>query len=146
MHRFDSVGKVLDASFDYLNFHSDEDQFIYNSFRNLINQTERQDSMRGDIKGNINLYAGQINMKFPFENGWVLNAGVKLSYVSIDNEALYANRIQNAWSSNEGLTQGFSYKENINAAYIEEMPGWVNYPYKPAFAWRILDIKGVKQL
>lgn len=118
-HRFDSVGKVLDASFDYLNFHSDEDQFIYNSFRNLINQTERQDSMRGDIKGNINLYAGQINMKFPFENGWVLNAGVKSSYVSIDNEALYANRIQNAWSSDEGLTQGFSYKENINAAYIE---------------------------
>lgn len=118
-HRFDSTGKVLDASFDYLNVHSDEDQFIYNSFRNLSNQTERQDSLRGDIKGNIHLYAGQINLKLPFENDWILNLGAKSSYVSIDNDALYANREQDTWIGDDNFTQGFSYKENTNAAYVE---------------------------
>lgn len=118
-HRFDSIGRVLDMSFDYLNFNSDEDQYIYNSFRNLINQAERQDSLRGDIKGKITLYAGQINLKLPFENGWILNTGIKSSYVSINNHALYANRKQDKWNSDEALSQGFSYKENINAAYVE---------------------------
>ncbi|MCD8267125.1 MAG: TonB-dependent receptor [Parabacteroides sp.] len=118
-HRFDSLGKALDASFDYLNFDSDEEQFIYSSFRNRINQAERQDSIRGDIRENINLYAGQVNLKLPFDNGWTLNAGIKSSYVSIDNHALYANREQDIWSSDKKLTQGFSYQENINAAYLE---------------------------
>ncbi|WP_195372366.1 MULTISPECIES: outer membrane beta-barrel family protein [Parabacteroides] len=117
-HHLNQEGGLLDASLDYFYFDNVEDQYVYNAFRNKINQLTRQDSIRGDINGDINLYTGQINLTLPFENGWVLSAGGKSSYVSIDNEALYANRYEDGWVPNS-YSQAFSYKENINAVYVQ---------------------------
>lgn len=117
-HHLNQEGGLLDASLDYFYFDNVEDQYVYNAFQNKINQLTRQDSIRGDINGDINLYTGQINLTLPFENGWVLSAGGKSSYVSIDNEALYANRYEDGWVPNS-YSQAFSYKENINAVYVQ---------------------------
>lgn len=117
-HHLNREGGLLDASFDYFYFDNVENQYVYNAFENKINQLTRQDSIRGDINGDINLYTGQINLTLPFENGWLLSAGGKSSYVSINNEALYANRDEGGWVPNH-YSQAFSYKENINAVYVQ---------------------------
>lgn len=118
VHRLNQEGGLLDGSFDYFYFDNVEDQYVYNSFQNKINQLTRQDSIRGDIDGDINLYTGQVNLTLPFGNGWTLSAGGKSSYVSIDNEALYKNRDAGNWVP-DSYSRAFSYKENINAVYVQ---------------------------
>lgn len=118
IHHLNQKGGILDASLDYFYFDNAEDQYVYNSFQDKANQLIRQDSIKGDIGGDINLYTGQVNLKLPFENGWTLTAGGKSSYVSIHNEALYASRNGENWVPNS-YSQAFSYKENINAVYVQ---------------------------
>lgn len=119
IHRFDSIGKILDASFDYLYFGYKATMYQHSSLQNPTIQTAKIDSLRGNTEGGIHLYTGQINVTLPLANDWKVEAGAKTSFVSIDNEALYANRIRGEWLPDRVLCQRFIYDENINAGYIQ---------------------------
>ena len=115
-HQLDTAGKVLDASFDYLHFGYTDNLDLHSSSQN---RPGRVDSVKGDVPGAINLYTGQVNLTLPFAGKWELEAGAKFSFISIDNEASYADNKGNGWVPNEALSQHFVYDENINAGYIQ---------------------------
>lgn len=118
-HRFDSIGKTLDASFDYLHFGYKATMHQHSSLQTSATQIAKIDSLRGNTEGGIQMYTGQINVTLPLANDWKVEAGAKTSFVSIDNEALYANRIQGEWLPDRALSQRFMYDENIHAGYIQ---------------------------
>ena len=83
VHKLKREGGELSASFDY---------FHYYRVGNQLMDSFKPDTLKGDMKGNTDLYVGQIDAVYPLSEVWKLQAGVKTSFVTIDNTAgLYAS-------------------------------------------------------
>ncbi|MEP6617145.1 MAG: outer membrane beta-barrel family protein, partial [Ginsengibacter sp.] len=118
-HVYDSLGKELTADFDYIKYDNKESQFFTNNYLNR-DMTKRRESsdLRGNLPTNVKIYAGKIDYTIPVMKNGKLETGVKSSYVTTDNDALYENRLGTAWFQDNGKTNHFVYDENINAAYL----------------------------
>ena len=77
-HKLKREGGELSASFDY---------FHYYRVGNQLMDSFKPDTLKGDMKGNTDLYVGQIDAVYPLSEVWKLQAGVKTSFVTIDNTA-----------------------------------------------------------
>ena len=118
-HVFDSTGKEYSVDLDYLKYNQDADQFLVNNFFNPDMTVKRDPSqLKGDLPSNVNIYSAKTDFTFPLKKSAKIEAGLKASYVTTDNDALYQNKIGSGYVTDEGKTNHFIYKENINAAYV----------------------------
>lgn len=102
--------------FDWVLHRQPEDQYQTDEFQ----KPDRfaNDTLRGDMQGTIRIYAAESHLTFPIgKTKW--ETGAKSSFISVDNSARYDDLEQGIWIGNTGLSKAFSYKENINAAYIQ---------------------------
>ena len=118
-HTFDSTGKELTADVDYIVFNQKDLQTFNNTYYNA-DMSKRKDAniLRGSLPSNIKIYSAKVDYALPLKKGAKLEAGVKSSYVTTDNNAMYDNLVNNTWTPDYGKTNHFLYNENINAAYI----------------------------
>ena len=72
VHKLKREGGELSASFDY---------FHYYRVGNQLMDSFKPDTLKGDMKGNTDLYVGQIDAVYPLSEVWKLQAGVKTSFV-----------------------------------------------------------------
>lgn len=101
--------------FDWVLHRQPEDQYQTGEFQQPA--LTGNDTLRGDMQGTIRIYAAESHLTFPVgKTKW--ETGAKSSFISVDNSARYDDRTQGVWIGNTGLSKAFSYKENINAAYI----------------------------
>lgn len=110
VHKLKREGGELSAAFDYFHYYRIGDQLM-NSFK--------PDTLKGDMKGTTNLYVGQIDVIYPLSENWKLQAGVKTSFVTIDNTAGYMRPSASGWLPDGSLGSRFVYDENINASYLQ---------------------------
>lgn len=87
-HKLKREGGELSASFDY---------FHYYRVGNQLMDSFKPDTLKGDMKGNTDLYVGQIDAVYPLSEVWKLQAGVKTSFVTIDNTAGYMRPSVSGW-------------------------------------------------
>ena len=110
VHKLKREGGELSASFDY---------FHYYRVGNQLMDSFKPDTLKGDMKGNTDLYVGQIDAVYPLSEVWKLQAGVKTSFVTIDNTAGYMRPSVSGWLPDGALGSRFVYDENINASYLQ---------------------------
>lgn len=110
MHRLEKEGGEVSASFDYFRYSNTGNQLI-NSFK--------PDTLNGAMKGNTNLYIGQVDITYPLNENWRLQAGGKTSFVRIGNWAGYMRPSSTGWLPDGTLGSRFVYDENINALYLQ---------------------------
>ncbi|WP_099464572.1 outer membrane beta-barrel protein [Parabacteroides provencensis] len=118
-HKFDSEGKRLDASFDYLRFKYNDNQFQHDVFYDATFDRQKRDSLQGHMNGILNLYTGQVNLALSHGDKWSLDAGAKTSFVKLDNSANYADVLNGEYIYNASISNCFVYEENINAGYLQ---------------------------
>ncbi|MGV3529779.1 MAG: outer membrane beta-barrel protein [Flavisolibacter sp.] len=75
--------------------------------------------LRGYLPSDITIYSGKVDYVRPLPRDAKLELGAKSSYVETDNDAQYTryNANQQQWEADNGRSNHFIYKENINAAY-----------------------------
>ena len=118
-HTFDSTGKELTADVDYISYKQSSDQLFDNNYFNADMSKRKQSSeLRGSLPSDIKIYSAKLDYSLPLKKGAKLETGIKSSYVTTDNNAIYDNLLNGAWSPDYGKTNHFLYNENINAAYI----------------------------
>jgi iron complex outermembrane recepter protein len=118
-HVYDSTGKDFSIDLDYLTYYQTSDQFLVNNFLNPDFSVRRDPSqLKGDLPSKVNIYAAKTDFTFPLKKTAKIETGLKTSYVTTDNDALYQNNTSSGYVTDEGKTNHFIYKENINAAYI----------------------------
>jgi iron complex outermembrane recepter protein len=117
-HQFDSTGRELTMDLDYVKYSSSSDQYFDNitTYPNTSAKTET--ILTGDLPSDINIYSLKTDYAQPLTKDLKLETGLKFSYVNTDNSANYFNLINNVSLVDTTKTNRFTYKENINAAYV----------------------------
>ncbi len=118
-HEFDSTGREITADIDYLDYKNGNNQRLINSYYSATGQpTLMPDTLMGNLPQKIKIYTGKIDYSHPLKNGAKFEAGLKSSFVTTDNDAVY-DSIQNGQRVRDiGRTNHFIYDENVNAAYV----------------------------
>ena len=118
-HSFDTTGKEFSVDVDYLTYYQTKDQSLINQYLNADYSTRRpQNELKGTLPATINIYSAKTDFTFPLKKTAKIETGLKSSYVTTDNNALYQNNTPTGYVTDEGKTNHFIYKENINAAYL----------------------------
>jgi len=118
-HSFDTTGKEFSVDVDYLAYYQTKDQSLINQYLNPDYSTRRpQNELKGTLPATINIYSAKTDFTFPLKKTAKIETGLKSSYVTTDNNALYQNNTSAGYVTDEGKTNHFLYKENINAAYL----------------------------
>lgn len=108
-----------DASFDFQLFGNTNKQDQQSRFLlDELPETYRNNKLKGDMKGNIQIYCGQMNLAFPLSEKITFSIGGKTTFVAIDNSTSYYNKEDTTWQEILPLNNNFIYNENINAGYI----------------------------
>ena len=117
-HQFDSTGTEITADADYVHYNSNSDQFYTNTTYNPDWTYRDQNQLTGQIPSTIDIYSLKSDYSHPYKHDLKLEAGVKTSYVSTDNVANYYNLVADIPVVDTSKTNRFTYRENINAAYV----------------------------
>lgn len=118
-HVFDTAGTELTSDIDYLNYNSNNRQYLGNqSYDNQGIHKGNDELLRGILPSNIDIYSAKIDFTKPLRAGAKFEAGWKSSYVATDNDAQYSNWVVNDFVADASRSNHFLYHENINAAYL----------------------------
>jgi len=118
-HVIDTAGKEITADVDYVNYNSKSNQFYKNYFFDHAGDKKQPDEfINGNLPSNINIYSAKVDYTHPLKGNAKIEAGAKTSFVETDNNAQYANYLNDRWIEDAGRSNHFVYKENINAIYV----------------------------
>jgi iron complex outermembrane receptor protein len=139
-YKIDSTGSEWDNELDYTYSKNNNKQLYTNTY-------QLPDSPNVAGNGNISTSANIIDIKsdlsLKLKYQFILEAGIKISIASNNNNALYY--IQTA-NSPEHLdtyqTNKFSYKENINAAYLQLTKTYHGYIFKAGLRFENTNMNG----
>lgn len=117
-HQFDSGGTEITADLDYMNYTSSNDQYFNNITYDPDWVEKSHTVLTGNLPSTINIYSFKTDFTLPLNKTLKLEAGLKTSFVSTNNDANYYALVDNKQEPDTGKTNHFVYKENINAAYV----------------------------
>jgi len=117
-HKF-SKESSLDINTDYLSFSRNEQQDINNTTYNGQMQPFPDPLILNSVQpSSIKVYSVKADYNYAFKNEVKLEAGLKSSWVTTDNNAMFSLYENNAWVHDTTRSNHFLYKENINAIYL----------------------------
>jgi len=115
----DQKKREADLSLDYLIFNQGVDMIMHSKMQRAALQTMSQDTLKGDFNGDITMLSLQGNFVHPLSKKSLFRAGGKLTNVNIHNQVLYTYPVNSAWEADNELSKRYTYKEQINAAYVQ---------------------------
>lgn len=116
--KLDSNGRELTADADYGVFKNGSLTRTASAFFNLDGGKRKEDDiLDGDQEGKLTLKTAKVDFTNPMKGGAKLEAGLKTSYVSSDNDAKFFNVMPSETVVDETKTNRFFYEEYNNAAY-----------------------------
>ncbi len=118
-HAFDTAGKEITADLDYGVYNNNSLSATNTSYYNLDGSPEQPDYiLHGDQEGKLVLRTGKVDYVHPLKSGMKIEAGVKSSYVSSDNDAVFTDMSKGIPENDVNKTNRFYYDEYNNAGYI----------------------------
>jgi iron complex outermembrane recepter protein len=118
-HSIDTTGQEISADFDYGSYNSNSRSLNSTSYSKL-DGTPLQPNyiLQGDQKGKLNFKIGKIDYTKPFTKTLRVDAGIKTSFVSSDNDAKFFDISSGSPVNDVNKTNHFLYNENNNAGYL----------------------------
>lgn len=139
-HVFDTTGRELSVDLDYAAFGNQSDQNFVTSYRTGDGDEYKPDyTLRSDLTGLTQIRSIKADFTNPMANKLRLEAGVKSSYVTADNEPIFY--INNSTTPDPLRTNHFIYTENINAAYLNGNKEWEEFGIQVGLRMENTNIK-----
>jgi hypothetical protein len=118
-HSFDSTGRELTADVDYGRYSSHSLSRNATAYYNLDGSSMLSDYiLDGDQDGELSFKTARIDYVHPLKAKAKLEAGLKTSFVSSDNDAKFFDVSNGTPQNDVNKTNRFIYKENNNAGYL----------------------------
>jgi len=116
--KIDSLGKELTADFDRAKYDNGNNFVFLTNYYDAANSLVKTEYATNDQPATIDITSIKADYTQPLKKTMKLEAGLKSSYVTTDNDVKYVNYYAGEAVIDTGKTNHFNYKENINAAYI----------------------------
>lgn len=118
-HTFDTTGRELTADADYGIFTSGGLSTNTTKYYQLNgNKLQPDYILNGNQKGRLTIKSAKVDYTHPLKHNAKFEAGLKTSFVTSDNDALFYNNSNGNNEYDSTKSNHFLYKENNNAAYI----------------------------
>lgn len=117
-HQFDTTGQEITADVDFANYTNKGDQYFTNNAYNPEWLLTGVQNLRAYMPVDVNIYSGKVDYTKPLKGNAKIEAGLKSSYVTTVNSANFYNIENGNETVDNNKTNSFTYKENINAAYV----------------------------
>jgi hypothetical protein len=119
VHEFDSLGqKKLNLDLDFSPFKASTDSRFFTRYYDAnSNEILTPQDLRSANFSDVTIYAGKLDYSQPLGKTASFEAGVKSSFVSIENEIKFELIENNNIVYDSSRSNDFKYDENINAAY-----------------------------
>ncbi len=122
-HTFDSSGKVLAVDLDYAGYPSHGTQ----DYTTIYSTPDPEAILHGDQKGITQIRSFKADYTNPFKNNAKLEAGIKTSFVTADNNLRFFDQTDTGYKADISKTDHFIYNETINAGYINVSKDWTKW-------------------
>ena len=124
----DTAGQEISADVDYSRYGSRQDDEYRNTYLNAAGQPYRAPYIfRSSAPTNIHVFAAKTDYTYPFNKTMKMDAGLKSSVVSTDNNSVFQNYLDNSWQDDVVRSNQFKYDENINAGYMNLKKEWTGF-------------------
>jgi len=117
----DTLGQEFTVDADYAQYDGIEDNAFDNIYLNAAGQASRTPYLfQNGTPSIVKIWSGKMDYTYPINKEMKLEAGLKASIVSTDNnyKFLNFNPSNNLWENDPTRSNQFIYDENINAAYL----------------------------
>jgi hypothetical protein len=121
---FDKDGRSLTFDVDYSRFSNSKNENFDAEYFNNSGTLSKITALRNHTDANINVIAAKTDYTLPVSKTLKFEIGLKSSYVVTHNDLLSEQLTSGAWINDLGKSNGFIYKENINAAYTNFAKEW----------------------
>jgi hypothetical protein len=127
-HTFDSTGKEITADVDHGEYNSASlTRNATSYYKNDGTQLQPNYILDGDQNGKLKFTTVKTDYSNPLKNGAKFETGLKLSFVSSDNDAKFFDVSNGTPQNDVNKTNHFYYKENNNAGYINFSKEWKKF-------------------
>lgn len=118
--KIDSTGKKLVLDLDWSKFRNSKKADYDNRLFDLNNELIRDpELLRSQMPIGIDIYVAKLDYNQPLSKTSNLETGVKYSNVKSDNNLLFEEQLDGAWTDIVNRSNHFVYTEQITAGYID---------------------------
>lgn len=124
-HSYNEQGKQLTVDVDYARYWNESNQNFTTVYLQPNGAKYQPDYyMRSNLTGVTQIRSLKSDYTLPLQKDAKLEAGIKSSYVTSDNEPLFYEKTTGDFELDTKRSNHFIYRENINAAYINLNKKW----------------------
>lgn len=141
-YKLNDRGREISTNADYVGYQGVTDQYLLNSIFDANNNFISKTNLISDLPSDIGIWAIKVDYLNPLKNGGRFEAGMKSSYVNTNNIANFFDEVNGIKNPNYDFSNHFSYKENINAAYINYNFNRKKFSFQTGLRFENTNIKG----
>ena len=139
-YKLDSLGSEWENEINYTYSENNNEQLYTN---NYLLPDSPYAAGNGNIHATANVLAIKSDLSLKLKHQFILEAGIKISVATNNNNTLYYIRTGNAPQQIDAYqTNRFSYKENINSAYLQLTKTYLSFIFKAGLRFESTDISG----
>ncbi len=143
-YKLNDKGREISTNADYVGYNGVTDQYLLNSIYDANNNFVSSTNLISNLPSNIDIWAAKVDYLNPLKNGGRFEAGAKSSLVNTNNVANFYDEVNGAQQPNYDFSNNFTYKENINAAYINYNFNRKKFSFQTGLRFENTNIQGTQ--
>lgn len=143
-YKLNKKGKEIAANADYVGYNGVTNQYLLNSIYNANNIFVSSTNLVSNLPSNIDIWAAKLDYLNPLKNGGRFQTGLKSSLVNTNNVANFYDEMNGQQKPNYDFSNNFTYKENINAAYVNYNFNHKKFSFQTGLRFENTNIQGTQ--
>lgn len=143
-YKLNEKGREITANADYVGYEGVTNQYLLNSIYTANNIFVSSTNLVSNLPSNIDIWAAKIDYLNPLKNGGRFESGVKSSLVNTNNIANFYDEIGGQQKPNDDFSNNFTYKEQINAAYVNYNFNHKKFSFQTGLRFEHTNIQGIQ--
>jgi hypothetical protein len=124
LHKFNGQGREISADLNYLRYTNHGNQNLTNNLHDADSGMIYQDEFSYYLPSTLDIYSGQVDYVHPLAGKARIDAGLKASQVTNDNELSVMGMPPVSGLPRSDRSNRFIYKETISAFYLNTRKDW----------------------